>query len=86
MLSFCFSHLIEKRPFCCRIFHEDFVSSTDAMIGRQAEFIRGIICSLLLRSALSGTSTALNRLQFDVLIFGIAYLNIALFEMALRQF
>jgi hypothetical protein len=36
MLSFCFSHLIEKRPFCCRAFHECFVSSTDTMIGGQA--------------------------------------------------
>jgi hypothetical protein len=96
MLSFCFrfsSHLIEKRPFCCRTFHEGFVSSTDAMISRQAgrfseptACIRRITCGLLLRSALSGNSTALNSLQFDVWVFGIAYLNIALFEMALRQF
>jgi hypothetical protein len=62
------------------------------MIGGQADtlsestvFMRRITCSLL-RSALSGDSTALNRLQFDVLVFGIAYLNIALFEMALTQF
>jgi hypothetical protein len=31
-------------------------------------------------------STALNSLQFDVWVFGIAYLNIGLFEMALTQF
>jgi hypothetical protein len=31
-------------------------------------------------------STALKRLLFDVWVFGIAYLNIALFEMALTQF
>jgi len=40
----------------------------------------------LLWSALSGSSRALNRLQFDVWVFGIAFLNIALFDMALRQF
>ena len=63
------------------------------MIGGQAgrfsestAFIQRITCSLLLRSALSGSSRALNRLQFDVWVFGIAYLNIALVDMALRQF
>jgi hypothetical protein len=40
----------------------------------------------LLWSALSGSSRALNRLQFNVWIFGIAFLNIALLDMALRQF
>jgi hypothetical protein len=35
---------------------------------------------------MSGDSTTLNRLQFDVWGFGIAYLKIALFEMALIQF
>jgi hypothetical protein len=40
----------------------------------------------LLWSALSGSSRALNRLQFNVWIFGIAFLNMALFDMALRQF
>jgi hypothetical protein len=71
MLSFCFSHLIEKRLLCCRAFHEGFVSSTDAMIRGQAgrfsestEFIRRITCSLLLWSALPGNSTTLNR-QFN---------------------
>jgi hypothetical protein len=63
------------------------------MIGGQAgrfsestEFIRRITCDLLLQSALSGNPIALNSLQFYVLVFGIAYLNIALFEKALRQF
>jgi hypothetical protein len=37
-------------------------------------------------STFSGNSTTSNRLQFDVWIFGIAFLNIALFEMALRRF
>ena len=40
----------------------------------------------LLWSTLSGSSRELNRLQFDVWVFGIAFLNIALFDMALRQF
>jgi hypothetical protein len=85
------SHLIEKRPFCCII--SSFVSSTDAMTGQQAgqlsestAFMRRITCSLLLRSDLFGNSTTLNRLQFDVWVFGIAYMKIALFEMALTQF
>jgi hypothetical protein len=63
------------------------------MIGTQAgrfsestAFIQRITCSLLLLSALSGNSRTLNHLQFDAWVFGIAYLNIALFEMALRQF
>jgi hypothetical protein len=47
--------------------------------------MRRITCSLLLRSDLSGDSTTLNRLQFDVWVFGIAYLKIALFETALTQ-
>ena len=47
--------------------------------------MRRITCFLLLRSHLSGDSTLLNRLQFDVWVFGIAYLKIALFEMALIQ-
>ncbi len=63
------------------------------MIGRQAgrfsestAFIQRITYSLLPRSALSGSPRTLNCLQFDVWVFGIAYLNIALFDMALRQF
>jgi hypothetical protein len=63
------------------------------MIGGQAgrfsestAFIQRITYSLLLRFTLSGSSRALNRLQFDVWVFGIAFLNIALFDMALRQF
>jgi hypothetical protein len=50
------------------------------------EFMQRITCSLLLWSALSVDSTELNCLQFDVWVFGIAYLNIALLEMALTQF
>jgi hypothetical protein len=63
------------------------------MIGGQAgqffgstAFIQRITCNSLLRSALSGSSRELNSLQFDVWVFGIAFLNIALFDMALRQF
>ncbi len=104
MLSSCF------RFSSHRTCHVGFVSSTDALIGRQAgrfsestAFIQRITCSLLQQtagtnrqrlfkespavwSALSGSSRALNRLQCNVWVFGIAYLNIALFDMALRQF
>jgi hypothetical protein len=48
--------------------------------------MRRITCFLLLWSYLPGDSTTLNRLQFDVWVFGIAFLKIALFEMALTQF
>jgi hypothetical protein len=53
-----------------------------AQAGRFSEstvFIRRITCSLL-RLAIS---RALNSLQLDLWVFGIAYLNISLFEMAL---
>jgi hypothetical protein len=52
----------------------------------QQRLFKESLIRALLWSALSGNSRALNRLQFDVWVFGIAFLNMALFDMALRQF
>jgi hypothetical protein len=87
------SHLIEKSPFVAYF----FVSSTDAMTDRQGGRFQNqqhlceespVLCCFSdeVQSDLSGNSTTLNSLQFDVWVFGIAYLKIALFDMALRQF